>query len=200
MVVLGPGLDWCVCRFSLQLTVSKFQSKRKVYSHLAEVVKTRAKRRRITAAAGAARRGFETPSQSEGACPTVALGAAGRAWVLKLHATLGTKSPPQAPPEAITAAAGAARRGFETPSQSGEAYPTVALGAAGRAWVFNSPHTTVPMHIHLSHPSRDWRVRCTIGLSGWPSDMPAGRTQRLPVGLRRRHGRAAGLGVPTRVG
>ena len=41
------------------------------------------------------------------------------------------------------------------------------------------PNTTV--HIHLSLPSRDWRVRCPIGLSGWPSDMPAGRTQRLPV-------------------
>jgi hypothetical protein len=36
-------------------------------------------------------------------------------------------------------------------------------------------NTTV--HIHLSVPSRDWRVRFTIGLSGWPSDMacrPAG--------------------------
>jgi hypothetical protein len=40
-------------------------------------------------------------------------------------------------------------------------------------------NTTV--HIHLSVPSRDWRLGYPIGLSGWPSDMPAGRTQRLPV-------------------
>ena len=44
-----------------------------------------------------------------------------------------SRRPPQAPPEAITAAAGAARRGFETPSQSRQAHPTVALRAAGRA-------------------------------------------------------------------
>ena len=53
--------------------------------------------------------------------------------VRKADGTLGTKSPPEAPPEAITAAAGAARRGFETPSQSRQAHPTVALRAAGRA-------------------------------------------------------------------
>jgi hypothetical protein len=52
----------------------------------------------------------------------------------------------------------------------------------------------------LTQLSTYWTLGCTIGLSGWPSDMPAGRTQRLAVGLCRRHGRAAGLGVPTRVG
>ena len=69
-------------------------------------------------------------------------------------------------------------------------------GLQQRAEMDRWADTTV--HIHLSVPSRDWIVRCTIGLSGWPSDMPAGRTERLPVGLCRRHGRAAGLGVPTR--
>ena len=74
-----------------------------------------------------------------------------------------------------------------------------AVGMAGQlGWEhrLELPNTTV--HIHHLNPSRDWRFGCTIGRSGCPSDVPAGRTQRLPVGLCRRHGRAAGLGVPTR--
>ena len=75
-----------------------------------------------------------------------------------------------------------------------------AVGMAGQlGWECRLEWHNTTVHIHLSVPSRDWIVRFTIGLSGWPSDMPAGRTQRLSVGLCRRHGRAAGLGVPTRV-
>ncbi len=75
-----------------------------------------------------------------------------------------------------------------------------AVGMAGQlGWGCRLEWADTTVHIHLSLPSRDWRVGCTIGLSGWPSDMPAGRTHRLPIGLCRRHGRAAGLGVPTRV-
>jgi hypothetical protein len=61
------------------------------------------------------------------------------------------------------------------------------------------PDTTLHVRVHLSLASRDcqWRVRYTIGRSGWASGMPAGRPRRLPVGLCRRHGRAAGPGVPT---
>ena len=56
------------------------------------------------------------------------------------------------------------------------------VGMAGQlGWECRLEWADTTVHIHLSVPSRDWRVRCTIGLSGWPSDMPAGRTQRLPV-------------------
>jgi hypothetical protein len=81
---------------------------------------------------------------------------------------------------------------FATPVQSPRAEPTTsgrtqhcpsvcAVGMAGQlGWGcrLEWPNTTV--HIHLSVPSRDWTLGCTIGRSGWPSDMPAGRTQHCP--------------------
>jgi hypothetical protein len=56
-----------------------------------------------------------------------------------------------------------------------------AVGMAGQlGWECRLEWADTTVHIHLSVPSRGWRVRFTIGLSGWPSDMPAGRTQHCP--------------------
>ena len=89
----------------------------------------------------------------------------------------------------------------DMPAGRTQRLPSVcAVGMAGQlGWECRLEWADTTVHIHLSVPSRDWIARFTIGLSGWPSDMPAGRTQRLPVGQCRRQGRAAGLGVPTRV-
>ena len=75
-----------------------------------------------------------------------------------------------------------------------------AVGMAGQlGWGcrLEWPNTTV--HIHLSVPSRDWTLGCTIGRSGWPSDMPAGRTQHCPsvcaVGMAGQLGWGCRLGL-----
>ena len=81
------------------------------------------------------------------------------------------------PDRAIGMAVGHAGR--PDPETVRRSVPSAWPGQLGWECRLEWPNTTV--HIHLSLPSRDWRLGYPIGLSGWPSDMPAGRPQRLPV-------------------